>query len=50
MYKYIAMFWQVEDKRVAAEKRLMSMKTEHETLKKQFSLTREHLHKVKVSE
>ena len=44
-----SLFAEVEDRRVEAEKELISAKVQLEALKKKHELTQDHLHKLKVS-
>lgn len=43
-----SLFSEVEDRRIEAEKELITFKVKYEALLKQHSMTREHLHKLNV--
>lgn len=46
MIAYIS--FQLEDKRVEAEKKLISLKVQHDSLKSQYNMNKQHMHKIKV--
>lgn len=46
--KYACLLFKLEDKRAEMEKRLISMKIQHQSLQKQHGFSKQQLHRMKV--